>query len=106
MNYTWSTTTSSHCGDGSSYHFYYDKPYKNKPATWEDVFKINWDKINQVPKPEKPTDIFSREETIITKDGESISLTLGELYELEKLGLDPTKMTKEELEQQLLAIRL
>lgn len=74
-----------------------------KPILMEDWWK-NWEPN---PQPEDPRDIFDKNTTITTKEGELIILTYGTIYEIEKLtGKKIEELTKKQINDYIMVLKL
>lgn len=58
------------------------------------------------PDSESVDDVFNRKRLIRTKDSELIELTYAEIYELKRLKKIPEEMTKDEITDVILVLRI
>ena len=98
-NELWGTITTN--GITSTYYpnYTYDNTTSNT-GTWFGNVKL-------VPnREETPDEAFSKKKTITTKDGNQLELTFAEIYELKRLKKIPEEMTKDEITDVLLVLRI
>jgi len=55
---------------------------------------------------EDPKEVFKKEIEVTLKDGTEVTLTYGELYELNKMGIQPENIDFDKLKKALVVIRI
>jgi len=81
------------------------KSDKDKNKDWSDWINPSTGE-NFIPREESPEKLMEKEYIKTTSDGQEVTLTLGEIYELHKMGYEVEEMTFEELKKALVVIRL
>jgi hypothetical protein len=65
-----------------------------------------WGSSTVTLKEETPDEAFAKKKTITTKDGSKLELTFAEIYEFKRMGKVLEEMTKDEITDILLVLRI
>jgi hypothetical protein len=95
------TTSSVGYGTFTGTVTYPNYTYQNTTTTWP-----SWGGSSTVIREESPDEIFNKTKLIRTKDGEVIQLTYAEIYEFKRMKKIPEQMTKDEITDILLVLRI
>jgi len=102
--YTTSTSPNSYT---YGYEFVEYKPLKRKKIDFGDISDYRPWTIPSKPKTkEEVKELFEEKILVKLKDGITVEITYGELYEIEKTGREIEELTVEELKELLVMLKL